>query len=206
MSIAVFKNKTFQVSSNGVYTLNGLTWGGEIQAEAQDKLNSKPSTYIKGNGLKHMSFEIPLKTNLGMNVRNEMEDWEAIRDSLQSSIFMLGVKPLGSNKWLLKSVDISDTIINNKGILIQGTLRLDFEEFVRPGSVESSSTSSNTSSGSSNTSPGKSTTKAAVNSNVTPSDYIYKPPTKAQQTRGNVNVNAAVSSGARFKAGGVATM
>ena len=195
MSIAVFKNKTFKVSSKGVYTLNGLTWGGEIQAEAQDKLNSKPSTYIKGNGLKNMSFEIPLKRSLNNNVRKEIEDWEAIRDSLQSAIFMLGVKPLGANKWLLKSVNVSDTSIDNKGNLIEANLKLDFEEFVRPGSAEASTTSSTTSKKAVSKKTTKKTKQAPVKVNISPSNYIYKPPTKAEQTRNNANVTSSMARG-----------
>ena len=192
MSIAVFKNKTFQVSSKKVYTFDGLTWGGDIQAEAQDKLNSKPSTYIKGNGLKNMSFEILLKTSLNMNVRREIEDWEAIRDSLQSAIFMLGAKPLGTNKWLLKSVNISDTRIDNKGNLIEASLKLDFEEFVRPGSAESSTKSKKAVSK-------KKASKSKSKVNISPSNYIYKPPTKAEQTRNKTNVAKSIASGAKAR-------
>jgi hypothetical protein len=194
MPIAVFKNKSFQVSSNRIYTLNGLTWGGEIQSEAQEKLNSKPSTYIKGNGLNSMSFEVPLKLNIGVNPKKEIEDWEAIRDSLQSSIFILGSKPLGANKWLLKSVSVSNTIIDNKGTLIEATLKLEFEEFVRQGSAESAESSS----GGSGTTSKK---KAAVSTGIAPSDYIYKPATKVEQTRNNTNVTSAVSKGARVRTG-----
>lgn len=185
MAIAVFKNKTFQVNSKKVYTFDGLTWGGDIQSEAQDKLNSKPSTYIKGNGLKNMSFEIPLKASLSMNVRKEIEDWEAIRDSLQSAIFMLGVKPLGVNKWLLKSVNISDAIIDNKGNISEANLKLDFEEYIRPGSAESADSKS----------ASKSKKTPAVKVNIAPSDYIYKPLTKTLQTRNNTNVTDSIARG-----------
>jgi hypothetical protein len=191
MPIAVFKNKNFQVSSNRVYTLNGLTWGGEIQSEAQEKLNSKPSTYIKGIGLNNMSFEVPLKLNIGVNPKKEIEDWEAIRDSLQSSIFILGSKPLGANKWLLKSVNVSNTIIDNKGTLIEATLKLEFEEFVRQGSAESAESSSGRTS----------KKKAAVSTGIAPSDYIYKPATKTEQRRNNLNVTSAVSKGTRVRTG-----
>lgn len=195
MAIAVFKNKTFQVSSKKVYTFDGLTWGGDIQAEAQDKLNSKPSTYIKGIGLNNMSFEISLKSSLGINVRSEIEQWEAIKNSLQAAIFILGTKPLGPNKWLLKSTNTSDILINNKGELIQATIKLDFEEFIRPGSAEASEASKSSKSKSAT----KSKSKAAVNTNIAPSNYIYKPPTKTQQTRNNTNVTSSISTGSKTR-------
>lgn len=190
MPIAVFQNKNFQVSSNGIYTINGLTWGGDIQLEAQDKLNSKPSTYIKGMNLNNMSFEIPLKSSLGVNVRNEIEEWESIRDKVSPSIFILGTKPLGPNKWLLKSTNASNTIIDNKGTITEATLKLEFEEFVRPGSAENSSSS------------GSSSKATAVNVGITPSDYIYNTPTKTEQKRNNINVDAATGLGYKVVRGG----
>lgn len=181
MPIAVFKNKTFQVSSNGVHTFDEFTWNGEIQSEAQDKLNSKSSTYIKGIGLNSMSFEISLKSSLGIDVRNEIEDWEAIKDSVQSAIFMLGTKPLGSNKWLLKSTNTSNTVFDNKGNMVEAKLKLEFEEFARQGSAENSSSN-------------KSTSKAAaMNTGIEPSNYIYNPPTKINKKRNNPNVGEAVA-------------
>ena len=191
MPIAVFKNKTFQVSSNKINTFDGLTWGGDIQTEAQDKLNSKPSTYIKGIGLNNMNFEVPLKSSLGINTRKEIEEWEAIRDSLQSAIFIICTKPLGKNKWLLKSVNASDTVVDNKGNVTEAKLKLEFEEYVRPGSAESTSSKSSTTS----------KKKAAVKTNITPSNYIYKPATKTEQTRNNPNVTSAVSNGGRVRTG-----
>jgi len=188
MPIAVFKNKSFQVSSKRVNTFNELSWGGEIQAEEQEKLNSKPSTYIKGVGLDSMSFLNRLSWNLGMNVRKEIEEWEAIKLSTQPYIFMLGNKPLGANKWLLKSTNVSDTVIDDKGNLLKATLKLDFAEFVRPGSTGTNSSSKS----SSKTSKKASSKKAVgVSTNLNPSNYIYNPPTKTEQKRSNPNLAAA---------------
>lgn len=196
MAIAVFKNKTFQVSSEKIYTFDNFVWGGDIKSESQEKLNSKPSTYIKGVDLKNMSFEIPLKLNLGVDPRVEIEEWESIRDSLQPAIFILGTKPLGINKWLLKSVNTINTVFDNKGNLVGATLQLEFEEFVRQGSAEESL--GNASSSSKN--------KAAISANIYPSDYIYNPPTKSEQIRNNSNVIASVSNGISYKNRNVATI
>lgn len=190
MPIAVFRNKTFQVSGTRINTFDGLSWGGDIQVEEQEKLNSKPSTYIKGVGLDSMSYEIRLSWDLGMNVRKEIEEWEAIKLSMQPAIFMLGNKPLGANKWLLKSTNISNTKINNKGNLLSAVLKLEFAEFVRPGSVGTSSSSKSSTKVSSKSSSKKA---VAVSANLNPSNYIYKPPTKTEQKRSNPNLANAVA-------------
>ena len=70
-----------------------------------------------------MSFEIPLKSSLGIDVRNEIEEWESIKERVQPSIFILGTKPLGNNKWLLLSTSTSNTIFDNKCRYFRGWLQ-----------------------------------------------------------------------------------
>jgi hypothetical protein len=207
MTIATFQNKSFQVSTNRVYTLNNLTWSGEIQSEEQEKINSKPSTYIKGIGLDSMSFEISLKAILGIDVRKEIEEWEAIKLNLQPSIFMLGTKPLGTNKWLLKSTNVSNAIANNNGVLLDALLKLEFSEFVRAGSAEASKASG---------SGGSSSKGAGISADISPTDYIdtnapttskpnpyiYDPVSKAHYKRDNPNAKDSVSSGFVIGKGG----
>lgn len=138
MPIATFGNKIFQVSSNKIYTFSGLSWSSSLETEAQEKLQSKPSTYIKGENLTNLAFEIQLRAELGVNVRAEIENWEAIKSSAQPSLFILGSKAIGKNKWLLKSVDVSDTDIDSSGRVLKATLKLSLEEYVRAGSAAAS--------------------------------------------------------------------
>jgi hypothetical protein len=177
MPIAVFGKKVFQVSNNKKYTFNGLTWGGDLQTELQEKVKSKPSTYIKGVALDLMSFSIPLRTEFGIDVRKEIESWESIKLEAQPNIFILGTKPLGQNKWLLKSTSVSDEIIDNNGNMINATLKLGFEEYVREGKVAAISVSS----------------PAAVGINIRPNQDIFNPSTKPSQKRDNPNMKAVTA-------------
>src|SRR5690554_3856033 len=115
MPIASFKNKVFQVSGNKKYLLDGLAWSSALDTESQEKIKSKPSTYIKGTALSPLSFTIPLFASLGIDVRKEIESWEDILSKQSPDIFILGTKPIGKNKWLLKSVGVSDTDIDGNG-------------------------------------------------------------------------------------------
>lgn len=188
MAIAVFRNKSFQVSRNKINTFNDLTWSGDLNTETQEKLNGKPSTYIKGVNLDSMSFSIQLKRILGMNVRKEIDDWEDIKLNADPGIFMLGTKPLGDNKWLLKSTSVSNTIITNKGELMEAVLQLEFEEYVRPGS--SSATKKAT--------KAKSKAKgSAVAVTIVPSNYVNASD-KADKKRNNTNANKAVANGKKI--------
>lgn len=177
MPIATYQGKTFSVSSGKVYTLDGLEWSGSINSEAQDKLKSKSSTYIKGLGLETMSFDVQLRADLKIDVRKEIEAWEAIRDKCSPAYFVLGTKPLSKNKWLLKSVSISDTRIDNKGRVYAASLNLSFEEYVRAGVAPKE------------TAAGKGKRKGKgkpasgpVNLNLVPTSYIDKVETKRQNT------------------------
>lgn len=182
MPIATFQKKIFQVSGDYKYPLNGLGWSSALNTESQEKLKSKPSTYIKGEDLSPLSLTIPLRTALGMDVRKEIESWEAILSKQSPDYFILGTKPIGRNKWLLKSVGVSETEIDGKGFLRKATLKLDFEEFVRAGKAEAKKVKSNDKPG-------------TTNLNLEPSQYIFKPPNKADERRDNPNASAALQSG-----------
>lgn len=159
MAIASFQKKVFQVSATSKYPLDGLGWSSALNTEAQEKLNAKPSTYIKGGTLSPLSFTVPLLTDLGINVRKEIESWEAIMNAQTADYFILGSKPIGKNKWLLKTVSVSDTVIDGKGYLRKANLKLDFEEYVRAGKAEEKKDSK---------------TALTTGNNITPTSYIDK--------------------------------
>lgn len=174
MSIASFHNKIFAVSSNKKYPLSGLLWGGSLDTEAQDKLKDKPSTYIKGEMLGNLSFEINLRADFGINPRVEIEQWEAIKSNAKPAVFILGTKPIGKNKWLLKSASPSDIELDGRGRIIKATIKLEFEEFVRAGKAKSTK-SSNVAIG---------TSEATLE----PSQFVFDPPDKSSEKRSNPNV------------------
>jgi hypothetical protein len=146
MAIAIFSKKTFQVSSSRIYTLNDFSLKSGLNTESQDVTGKKPSTYVKGGILESMSFSIPVGTSMGINARGEYEGWKSIMEAGMAYPFILGGKPVGNNKWLLKSVSLGNTKIDSKGYILSAALDIEFEEYVRPGSVQKNSTSNNTSS------------------------------------------------------------
>ncbi len=135
MVIASFSNMTFQTSGNKIYTFDGLSMGCSLETESQDVAGKKPSTYVKGAGLGKLSFNVPLKAALGLNVRNEYGKWKSLAEAGKPYPFILGGVPLGENKWLLKSANLDNTVVNSKGEILSGTLSLEFEEYVREGSA-----------------------------------------------------------------------
>lgn len=176
MPIAAFGYKTFQVSASKVYTFSDFTFSSTLETEAQEVEGKKPSTYIKGPGLGTISFKIVADSSLGVDPEYEIKDWMAIKDLSQAFPFSIGGNPLSENKWLLKSVNVSNTLINGGGKIIRAIIDLAFEEFVRSGSP-----------------PPKDKKKGAgLESKVNNVDFLLAPEfEKPEQKRENPNAQAA---------------
>jgi hypothetical protein len=180
--IAVFASKIFRVSvsSKNIYTFDGFNVSGGLQTEKQEVEGKKPKTYIKGIDLHSMQFNMSLKTSLGVDVRLEYESWVTIKDAKMPHLFILGGKPLWINKWLLISVGLTDTVINSDGVIIEGKLSLQFEEYDSAGSKKSDSQ----------------TAKPAVASTGTNSVLVEKlVGNKAAEKRVNIAMQRAIAKG-----------
>lgn len=143
MPIASFSGKVFEVSSNKIYNFDGYTRAYSLDTEQQEQEGAKPSTYIKGESLETLSFNISFDARF-IDIESEVKSWFEICKSKKPDFFILGGKPVSSNKFLLKSVSESDSIIDNKGKKLKQKLDIKLEEFVRYGykkQTESSDTS-----------------------------------------------------------------
>jgi phage protein U len=139
MAIASFSSKVFQVNSNKMYTFQEFQYTSSLQTDKQDVAGSKPSTYNKGPDLDSMSFKLVLDVAFGVNPRKEWDSWKAIMNSGMAYPFILGGRALGSYKWLLTSVSPSNVVLDGKGNILSLELDLKFDEFVRAGSAQSTS-------------------------------------------------------------------
>lgn len=178
MTIASFQNKVFSVSSSKKYPIHDLILNSGLDTEAQEKLKDKPSTYIKGETLSTMSFEIPLRVDFGINPRSQIEEWEMIKSKAQPSLFILGSKQIGKNKWLLKSTSVSEQEIDSRGNILKAMLKLEFEEYVRAGKAKPANSGNSS----------ESNPIGISGPSLTPNDYIYNPPEKPLAKRYNPNL------------------
>lgn len=138
MPIATFANKIFEVNNNKVYTFADFQYASTLDTEKQDAAGQKPSTYNKGPGLDNFSIKLKLRADLGVNPRNDLGEWLAIKDAGIAYPFILGGTPFRPNKWLLVDVQASDEQIDNLGNVLSLTISLKFDEYVRPGSSSQS--------------------------------------------------------------------
>lgn len=129
MPIASFGGKEFSASADKVYPFTDLSLSGAISTESQEREGQKPATYIKGLGLEVFSISIPLRDQVNVNVRNEHASWQAIRDARVPYFFIMGGKPIIPNKFLLKSVEMTESVIDQSGRIHKATLQMQFEEY-----------------------------------------------------------------------------
>lgn len=141
--IASYGPKTFTVSNKKIDTFQDFQSSSAFDTENQELLGKKPSTVGKGSGLDSMSFVIVLMATLGVNPRKELEQWQELLSAGVAYPFILGKKPFGKNKWLLKGADASDYMIDSEGLILSLKLSLKFEEYVRAGKSESAKAQTN---------------------------------------------------------------
>jgi len=146
MPIASFAGKEFSASAAKLYPFMDFSLSGAILTEAQERAGQKPATYIKGLGLEAFSISIQLRAQASVNIRDEMASWQAIRDARVPYFFIMGGKPIIPNKLLLKSVEISDAIIEQSGRILKATLQFQFEEYVAAASNSTKAASKRTNS------------------------------------------------------------
>ena len=146
MQIAVFGSKAFQITNDRIYTFRDFQYGSTLETEKQDAAGRKPSTYLKGPGLDTLSLKIRLSVDLGLNPRIELGEWLSIMNAGIAYPFILGGVHFRPNKWLLVDVQASEETFDNEGNMLALSLALKFDEYVRPGSSQSSGGSASVSS------------------------------------------------------------
>lgn len=133
MAIATFAHKTFSVSRDKIYTLQGITSSCSLNIEEQEVEGSKPSTYIKNAALKQLSFNLELRQQTNVDVEYEKNDWMTLCESATPYMLLIGGRPFCSNKMLLTSVSEQEAELDGSGRYIKSKLQLEFKEFERWG-------------------------------------------------------------------------
>ena len=135
MTIAAFAGKIFKVSTENIYTFDNLDISAQLITEEIEVQGKKPSTHIKGLGLDGISFQINLDARF-VDIQQEYESWIAIMAQVKPYPFIIGAKPVGTNKWILKSVSMPVKQVNNRGVILKASLNIILEEYVRPGTPQ----------------------------------------------------------------------
>ena len=143
MGLGAFGNKVFEVNLKKIYTFAGLVVSDSLNVEMQETEGGKPATYIKGKNQMDISIDITLLSQF-CDVQAEIDWWFFKMRSETPEYLTLGSKTFGTNKMLLHSVSMADTIISPTGDYVKAKLSLGFSEWTKKGYKKPDSSGSTT--------------------------------------------------------------
>lgn len=129
------------------YGLANFSIQSTLATEPQNQSGGKPSTVIDGPDLQMVQFDLKLSRALHVDPDGIIKDLQALLDAQKPQSLVLGGKVLGSYRWLLKSIAVTDAVRGADGDIVCCTVSLAFEEYVRLGIRADSSDSSSSSPG-----------------------------------------------------------
>jgi phage protein U len=128
--IGYYGSKRFSVSDKLINTFNGFQRTTSARFETLDRIGLKPLTEYVGPGLDTVSFTIDVNVMLGVNPRQELDEWKEIAASGDPFALCIGNKLLGTDLWALKTAAETWDKIDGNGNVLTGTIALTFEEYV----------------------------------------------------------------------------
>lgn len=129
------KQIIFETSDKRIMSFTGLSVDIASRYEKHDVIMKKPKTEFIGPDLDLLSFTINLNGSFGVKPRAEMEKWAVLARDGIAETFVIGGKPLGSDKWVVKSVSQAWDTVFNQGELFSGKIDVTLEEYIEDNQV-----------------------------------------------------------------------
>lgn len=118
--------KIWTVSAKKVVALEGLSFSYTQVADNNTSTEEEKTTNERGTELFPLTFTTTLHSGAGVDVRAEIESWEALVTKVYS--FFLGGRILGP-KLQLRKVAVSGVKLDDLGRIRLATLSLEFKEY-----------------------------------------------------------------------------
>jgi phage protein U len=128
--IGYFGRERFVVSTDSIYTINGFQISSSPRFASLERIGRKPLTERIAPGLDQVSFSITVDASLGVNPRQILDRWRQLAAAGEPAMLVIGNKGLGTDMWVITSVQESWTQIDGHGRVLQGTINLSFEEYM----------------------------------------------------------------------------
>ena len=125
-TMAKWGSKTWAVSSKKVVALEGLSFSFAQVADNNTSTEDKKTTNERGTELFPLSFTTTLHSGAGVDVRAEIESWEALVTKV--NYFYLGGKRLGP-KLQLRKVAVNEIKLDDLGRMRLAKLSFEFKEY-----------------------------------------------------------------------------
>lgn len=124
--------KAWEISSQKVAALNGVSATVELDTENSDDKAGSPATKTKALKLQKFTFDFDLASVTGSDVRDEYESWTTLVG--QYAPFYLGGQRFGPENMQLTSVDLSNTTLDNFGRILMGRITIGLTEYAEEAS------------------------------------------------------------------------
>ena len=138
MSIASFGGITFEAPMRSMMPISSIKRELGLDTETQDQVRAKPATVIKGPKLEQLTVEAHLVRAWGRTPETQIKRFQQLLEAAAPYKFVLGGTPVGSNRWLLTGVAVDAAALGINGEMLDVTLSLTLQEFVREGQTVTS--------------------------------------------------------------------
>ncbi|MEA5135712.1 MAG: phage tail protein [Candidatus Fimivivens sp.] len=138
MSIAAFGGLVFQGGLIKGTPLSEYSVSFGVNTDKQEQQTGKPATLVKGAQLSTIAFTIHLMKTLGVNPESVIAQAQKLCEAGVPYPLIIGNKPASTNRFLLTAVSIDDTYLNGAGKILSTKMKLQFEEFVKEGTKQTS--------------------------------------------------------------------
>ena len=108
--IASFGSKTFEVSTDKIYTPSDISLSESLSYEEQERAGDNPAIYIKALGALSQTLTVKLDARW-VDVEQEFTWWLVKMRTAVPETLMLGDRAWGAGKALLTQVDLSVLVI-----------------------------------------------------------------------------------------------
>lgn len=120
----------FEVSAQSIKTFDGLKMSEGASWTEHKVLGRKGLLEFTGLNAGSLSLKISLNENLGVEPLEEIAAFREYMEEGTAVIFMLGDEVIGSDYWVIESLDEEYSEIDSKGRVRRADLNLKLKEYV----------------------------------------------------------------------------
>lgn len=120
----------FEVSAQSIKTFDGLKMSEGASWTEHKVLGRKGLLEFTGLNAGSLSLKISLNENLGVEPLEEIAAFREYMEEGAAVIFMLGDEVIGSDYWVIESLDEEYSEIDSKGRVRRADLNLKLKEYV----------------------------------------------------------------------------
>ena len=142
-TIAKWGPMTFEVGPGKIAPINSLSTSFTLKAETNNDTSGTPPTNTRGLELQPISISTQYVATAGVDPLALMEEWKELVGE-KNTLYINGRK-FGPKHLQLKSVSVSDAVLNVDGQFISLSLDLSFEEYEPPNTAVSAKASNSSS-------------------------------------------------------------